>query len=372
MQKKGRHIAAAKSSFLHVASKRNARVPARERDEAAFGMRGEGQPAESREQRARVREEAETPGTRRRTSFSDILFALVFLVGLGLLLYPLISNTWNEWRASQLIGDYQEQAKNTSDEETATWFAAAEAYNRTLEGKGIPDAFAFHEEDENADYLAQLAFRDDGMMGYLNIPRIEQNLPIYHTTSEKALASGVGHLQGSALPVGGESTHCVLSAHRGLPAQALFTDLDQLVPGDRFFIHVLNRTLAYEVDQTEVVEPTQTESLGITEGEDRMTLVTCTPYGVNTHRLLVHAHRVDYDPADEAETANTHSIFTQYWLWIALGLLCVALVVLFFQIIAKRRQKRQELRRSHDPRQTRQTARGRQERRERTNHRERP
>ena len=254
-----------------------------------------------------------------------IVFALIFIAGLALLLRPAFSNAWNEWCHGQTISNYQEQVSQTSQEDTSHWFAMAEAYNKTLEGKGIPDAFAFHAEDENAEYAAQLSFRDDGMMGYINIPRIKQNLPIYHTTSEEALEKGVGHLQGSGLPVGGESTHCVLSAHRGLPSAALFTDLDQLSEGDKFFIHLLDRTMAYQVDQILVVGPTQTESLSITPGED---LVTCTPYGVNTHRLLVRGHRVPYDPADEVAADASQSIFTQYWLWILLGLAAVALVLL--------------------------------------------
>ena len=169
-----------------------------------------------------------------------------------------------------------------------------------------------------------------------------QNLPIYHTTSEEALEKGVGHLQGSGLPVGGESTHCVLSAHRGLPSASLFTDLDQLAEGDKFFIHVLDRTMAYQVDQILVVEPTQTESLSITSGEDLVTLVTCTPYGVNTHRLLVRGHRVPYDPADEATADASQSIFTQYWLWILLGLATVALVLLALWLLTRKHKKSQK------------------------------
>ena len=169
-----------------------------------------------------------------------------------------------------------------------------------------------------------------------------QNLPIYHTTSEEALEKGVGHLQSSGLPVGGESTHCVLSAHRGLPSASLFTDLDQLAEGDKFFIHVLDRTMAYQVDQILVVEPTQTESLSITSGEDLVTLVTCTPYGVNTHRLLVRGHRVPYDPADEATADASQSIFTQYWLWILLGLATVALVLLALWLLTRKHKKSQK------------------------------
>lgn len=152
----------------------------------------------------------------------------------------------------------------------------------------------------------------------------------------------MGHLQGSGLPAGGESTHCVLSAHRGLPSAALFTDLDQLAEGDKFFIYALDRTMAYQVDQILVVEPTQTESLSIAPGEDLVTLVTCTPYGVNTHRLLVRGHRVPYDPADEAADDASQSIFTQYWLWILLGLAVVALVLLTLWLLTRKHKKANE------------------------------
>lgn len=276
----------------------------------------------------------------KRITASTMVFGLVFLAGLCLLLYPMFSNAWNEWRHGQAVENYQQQVSETSQEDAKTWLSKAHAYNKTLTGKGIPDAFAFHKESENQEYLSQLAFNDDGMMGYLNIPKISQCLPICHTTSEESLEKGVGHLQGSALPVGGASTHSVLSAHRGLPSAALFTDLDQLQEGDKFFVHVLDQHMAYQVDQVLVVEPTQTESLGIQKGKDLVTLVTCTPYGVNTQRLLVQGHRVPYDPADEAAGDVSQSIFTQYWFWIAVGLGVVAMALLLVRLIAERRRSR--------------------------------
>ncbi len=275
-------------------------------------------------------------------SVANFLFALVFVLGLALLLYPAFSNARNEWSHGRAIASYQQQASDTSEADSDRWLAAAEDYNKTLEGKGIPDAFAFHAEDEDANYKAQLAFRDDGMMGYINIPRIGQNLPIYHTTSEDSLKAGVGHLQGSALPVGGAGTHCVLSVHRGLSSAALFTDLDQLEIGDKFFIHVLDRSMAYEVDWIAVVEPTETESLAIQGYSDLVTLVTCTPYGVNTHRLLVQGHRVAYSPDDEALADVSQSIFTQYWLWILIGIAAVALVLSLLYLILRRRGARED------------------------------
>lgn len=283
-----------------------------------------------------------------RRRATSIAAALVFAAGLAILLYPLVADCWNNWRQAQLVSSYDEQmagadSSGSGDDSGSVgaeeWFARADAYNATLPGKGIPDAFASHSAAESTDYLSQLAFREDGMMGYIQIPRIGQTLPTYHGTSEAALAKGVGHLQGSALPVGGESTHCVLSAHRGLPSASLFTDLDKLAVGDHFYLHVLGRTLAYEVDQVLVVDPDQTLSLEVERGEDLVTLVTCTPYGVNTRRLLVRGHRVEYDAAvEQAEVAAgpAWSVFTQHWVWVVGGLAAVAA---FVAVLARRRRK---------------------------------
>lgn len=285
-----------------------------------------------------------------RRRLTNIVIGLVFVTGLAVLLYPLVADLWNSWREEQLISSYDATtaveaasddalvAGKTVDE----WVDLATAYNATLKGKGIPDAFAIHSAQESSEYLGQLAYRDDDMMGYIQIPKIGQSLPIYHGTSDAVLAKGVGHLQGSALPVGGASTHCVLSAHRGLPSASLFTDLDKLETGDHFYLHVLDRVLAYEVDQVQVVEPDQTQSLDVTEGEDLVTLVTCTPYGVNTQRLLVRGRRVVYD-ADvagaEVAAGPTWSIFTQYWVWVLAGLLLVALFVMTLLRGEKRREQ---------------------------------
>ncbi len=270
-----------------------------------------------------------------RRRLTNVVLALVFVTGLAVLLYPMVADLWNSWREARLIQNYDATTSQEASQDEALiagktaeqWIADATAYNATLPGKGIPDAFAEHTPAESAEYLGQLAYRDDDMMGYIQIPKMGQTLPIYHGTSDAALAKGVGHLQGSALPVGGTSTHCVLSAHRGLPSASLFTDLDKLELGDHFYLHVLDRVLAYEVDQIDVVDPDQTESLDVAEGEDLVTLVTCTPYGVNTQRLLVRGHRVAYDEqvaAAEVAEGPAWSIFTQYWLWVVAGLAVVA------------------------------------------------
>lgn len=249
------------------------------------------------------------------------LFILIFLIGLLVLLYPMFSNLWNEHRSAELIADYREAVSQVSQEDYSKWFEMADEYNETLEGKEVPDAFAFISEEEDEEYLSQLAFRDDGVMGYIEIPKISVSLPIYHTTSEEVLQKGAGHLQGSALPVGGLGTHCVISAHRGLPSAAMFTDLDMLQEGDHFYIHVLGETLAYEVDQILVVNPDEVSALTPEKEGDYVTLLTCTPYGVNTQRLLVRGHRVE-----EIPKVNTMQLIVNSFGW--KGKLVASLVAL--------------------------------------------
>lgn len=258
-----------------------------------------------------------------------ITVILLFLAGLSLLLYPLISNQWNNYRQKRLISSYDDTVKQKEKageiDYEAEW-EKANAYNEALLPSILPDSFAVAEasEKEDEEYLSCLNITGDGMMGMVEIPKIDVNLPIYHTTSEKVLEKAAGHLEGSSLPVGGESTHAVISAHRGLPSASLFTDLDQLEEGDHFLIHVLDDTLCYEVDQILVVEPKETESLAVEEGEDLVTLLTCTPYGVNSDRLLVRGHRVPYVPEEvDKEQANAlfgTSLHTNYLLWVIVGL----------------------------------------------------
>ena len=279
-------------------------------------------------------------------------FCLLFLVGLSLLFYPLISSRWNKRRSDSLVRDYVNSVAAAPAEDYSGWFAAAERYNASLEGKSVPDAFAAVSEEENADYLSQLAFRSDGIMAYLRIPKIDVDLPIYHGTSADVLEKGVGHLIGSALPVGGEGNHTVLSAHRGLPSATLFTDLDRLSEGDHFYIHVLDRTLAYEVDQILTVEPTELDALRREPGMDLATLVTCTPYGVNSHRLLVRGHRVEYVEAiaDREAAEVVQSPHTRYGLWAAGGLLATLLftLLLMFLRTLHRRARHERGRHLHD------------------------
>jgi len=223
-----------------------------------------------------------------------IIFTLAFVIGFSILLYPIISDLWNDYRAKQLISGYQQVVAQMEDDEQERLYEEAVAYNQTLKDVKVPDAFSVREGIEDKEYEALLN-AEGSVMGSVEIPRINVMLPIYHYTTDEVLAKGAGHLFGSSLPVGGGSTHAVITAHAGLPSARLFTDLELLQEKERFYINVLGEILAYEIDNISVVRPNETESLVIVPGEDKVTLITCTPYAVNTHRLLVTGHRVPYD-----------------------------------------------------------------------------
>lgn len=229
-------------------------------------------------------------------------FILLFLVGLSILLYPTVSNLWNKYRDSQLISKYSSSvSSDNNSEKLQEMWKAAEEYNKQIKQESVPDAFSVRDGQTDPVYESLLNLNGDSMMGYVEIPVIGESIPIYHYTTEESLEKGAGHLFGSSLPVGGPDTHCIISAHRGLPSAKLFTDLNLVKEGDVFYLHVLDQVLAYEVDQIQTVLPEETSSLAITEGEDYVTLVTCTPYAVNTHRILVRGHRTTYEEAKEIE-----------------------------------------------------------------------
>lgn len=217
---------------------------------------------------------------------ANIILILMFLAGLSLLLYPTVSDYWNSMHASQAVANYAEKVKDLSREQYDKMLQEAKAYNKTLAQSGGGYTLSKRQE---AAYESILDVTGTGIMGYIEIPTIHISLPIYHGIEDSVLQIAVGHLEWSSLPVGGKSTHCVLSGHRGLPSAKLFTNLDQLVEGDTFVIRVLD---TYEVDQILIVEPSDVSALTIEEGKDLCTLVTCTPYGINSHRLLVRGHRV--------------------------------------------------------------------------------
>lgn len=228
---------------------------------------------------------------------TTIILILIFMVGLAILAYPTVSDYWNSFHSSRAIMSYADAVSGLSEEEYERLFSEARAYNARILDRSNP---FLPSEEELEEYNQLLNTGGDGIMGYIEIPMINVTIPIYHGTSEGVLQVAVGHLDWTSLPVGGESTHAVLSGHRGLPSAELFTRLDRLVVGDEFMINVLNEVLTYEVDQILIVLPEDVSALQISEGKDYCTLVTCTPYGINTHRILVRGHRV--------ETQNTHSV----------------------------------------------------------------
>ena len=220
---------------------------------------------------------------------STILLFLIFFIGLSLLLYPTFSDWWNSFHQSRAVASYVEQVSNMDNEKYDELWSAAWAYNRSLMDR--PNDYLLSEEQQ-VDYQNLLNVTSNGIMGYIEIPKIDITYPVYHGTGEAVLQIAIGHLEWSSLPVGGKSSHCVVSGHRGLPSARLFTDLDQIEVGDTFLMRVLDEVLTYEVDQIKIVEPHVTEDLLIVEGKDLCTLVTCTPYGINSHRMLIRGHRV--------------------------------------------------------------------------------
>lgn len=228
---------------------------------------------------------------KKRTSNLITLFLiLILLAGLSLLLYPTVSDYWNSLHQSRAIASYAEQVAEIDSDTYEQLWVDVQAYNQSLIGKvGRYDMT----DEERTKYESLLNVSGNGIIGYIEIPSIKCSLPIYHGTDEAILQIAVGHIEGTSLPVGGSGTHCVLSGHRGLPSARLFTDLDKMVVGDTFLMRVLDETLTYEVDQIRIVLPYEMDDLEIEEGKDYCTLVTCTPYGINTHRLLVRGHRID-------------------------------------------------------------------------------
>lgn len=264
----------------------------------------------------------------------NLVICIIFLAGLSLLLYPFVANQWNNYRQKQLISNYEQVVSDKEAAEGIDYDAErkkAEDYNEALLPCVLPDSFALAESSGvDPVYMNTLNIAGDEMMGSVEIPKINIKIPIYHTTEEEVLNKGAGHLEGSSLPVGGANTHAVISAHRGLPSASLFTDLDQLKEGDHFLIHVLNETLCYEVDKISVVKPEDTSALAVEDGQDLVTLLTCTPYGVNTERLLVRGHRVPYveeEVKEEKTVLSGSSLHTNYLLWVFVGLFVTALFV---------------------------------------------
>lgn len=272
-----------------------------------------------------------------RKHLSTILLILVFLTGLSLLLYPTVSDYWNSMHQSRAIVEYAQQVSEIDQALYDQTWADAQAYNRALPEK--KDRYGLSEA-EQTEYDSLLNISGNGIMGYIEIPAIKCSLPICHGTDESVLRNAIGHIEGTSLPVGGAGTHCVLSGHRGLPSAKLFTDLDQLAVGDIFILRVLDETLTYEVDQILIVLPTELAALAIEEEADYCTLVTCTPYGINSHRLLVRGHRVENQT--EASTVRVTADAMQIEPVIVAPLMAapMLLILLAWLILSDRKKKR--------------------------------
>ena len=268
---------------------------------------------------------------------TTVILLLIFIIGVSLLLYPIFSDWWNSMHQSRAVASYAQEVANIDDEQYQHIWNDAWNYNASLAER--ENGYTLSDEQKE-EYNRLLDIGGTGIMGYIEIPIIGVTLPIYHGSDEAVLQIAVGHLDWTSLPVGGESSHCVVSGHRGLPSAKLFTDLDKLVEGDVFIFRVLYEILTYEVDQILIVEPHDVESLKIVEGEDLCTLVTCTPYGVNSHRLLVRGHRVETQ--EEAKTVRVTSDAIQIEPTIvapivALPMLLVLLIILMIPKSFKRR-----------------------------------
>ena len=281
-----------------------------------------------------------------KKNWVNIILIAVFFIGLSVLLYPTFSDWWNSKTQTRAIANYNTILEEMSEEDYTSLFEAADRYNEQIRGLSEP----FLRGQGLEEYEEILNIGGDGIMGYISIEKIDVKLPIYHGTSDKVLNVAVGHLEGSSLPVGGESTHAVLSAHRGLPSAKLFTNLDKLVVGDLFTIQVLNRTLTYEVDQILIVEPDELDALQITEGADYCTLLTCTPYGINTHRLLVRGHRVENIEGHEViVTPDAFAIDPVLVApLVAAPILLVLLILLLWKTRKKPEKKKKERRRRRE------------------------
>ena len=284
-----------------------------------------------------------TPKKKRKMSrlTYNLMVTVVFLLGLLVLLYPTLSDIYNKLRNQSLIVNYENVVSSIPENDYSDMMRQAREYNDQHTVNVFTDAFDGEEYILSHPYDTLLNPGGNNIMGHIEIPKINVRLAIGHGTGSDILEKGVGHIEGTSLPIGGESTHSVLSAHRGLPSAKLFTDLDEIVEKDKFFLYILNEKLAYEVDKITVIEPTEVEELAIVEGEDLVTLLTCTPYGVNSHRLLVRGHRIPYVEADIAEEASHFTIADRDKpiIILVIGVVVLFIIVLIMGIIKRRKEK---------------------------------
>lgn len=271
-----------------------------------------------------------------------VLLIIVFLVGLSLLLYPTVSDYWNSLHQSSAIASYVEEIAEVNDDVYKEIWSSANAYNQKIAESGniwTPD------EEQLKEYEQQLSVSKTGIMGYIDIPAIDCRLPIYHGTDDAVLQVAVGHIEGSSLPVGGPNTHCVLSGHRGLPSAKLFTDLDKLSEGDIFMVQVLDETLTYEIKKVLIVKPYEVDALKIEEGKDLCTLVTCTPYGINSHRMLVQGSRIETEKEVQAARVTADAVQIEPLIIapiVAAFFILILWILLLISIRGRKRAKRDE------------------------------
>ena len=270
-----------------------------------------------------------------KISKSTILLFIILLVGLFLLLYPSVADYWNKFHQTRAIAAYDEEAAKLSQEEKDSEIQRAREYNASLLDKTYPWSMS---DSELEEYNSILNVSDTGVMGYITVPAARIQLPIYHGTEDAILQKAAGHIETTSFPVGGESTHAVISGHRGLPSARLFTDIDRLVEGDKFQITVLNEKFSYEVDQISIVLPEDMSQLGIEEGQDYVTLVTCTPYGVNSHRLLVRGHRIS-NLAYDMDGLESEANIVDAVLVAPLVAIPILLLLLIYLLIRTRKKK---------------------------------
>lgn len=274
---------------------------------------------------------------KKKRRIGDLIRLIGLFIALSVLLYPTISNYLYEKNSGRVITSYDEKAVQISESERQEMLEQARQYNEEMLGNiELLDPFSPVKREVDKRYQSLLNVDGNGMMGYIRIPKIQVELPIYHGTEEKVLQSGVGHFWGTSLPIGGESTHAVLTGHRGLPSKLLFTDLDELAEGDIFYIRILGETLAYKVDQILTVLPEQTEALRIVPGQDYVTLVTCTPYAVNTHRLLVRGVRVPYEEAVEEVPDEEIRAELPFQIQALIAGICVLILIFIIYLIWKK------------------------------------
>ena len=266
---------------------------------------------------------------------STIILILVFFVGLSVMLYPTISDYVNQRNQSRAVASYAQDVDKMTDADYSAYFDAADAFNAQV----AANENALYRPDQLTGYNDTLDITGTGIMGYITISKIGVELPIYHGTGDSVLQIAAGHLEGTSLPVGGESTHAVISAHRGLPSAKLFTDLDKLREGDTFLLRVLDEILTYEVDQILIVEPQDTAALEIVEGQDYCTLVTCTPYGINTHRLLVRGHRIDNIEEVKTVRVTADAVQLEPMLVAPVVAIPMLLILLILLLLPRRRKK---------------------------------